>query len=372
MRILYFTKGYTSHDFRFITSLSKTTHTIYFLSLGAEQRNLEQRMLPSNVHKVRWIGEHGYLRLFNRPKLWSALRQIVKVVQPDLIHAGPVQSVGFLSTLSRFRPLVIMSWGSDMLVDADRNIISQLITRYTLNQSSVFIGDCKTVREKAISYGVPNERIVTFPWGVNLDNFTPRRDNGLRERLKWSNSIVILSVRSWETIYGVDIVVRAFIKASRKIPSLRLILLGGGSQELLLRKIINDARMNERVYFGGRVSQEELPSFYQTADLYISASHSDGSSVSLMEALASGCPVIVSDIPGNKEWITSGKEGYLFSDGNVNDLKEKIIKIIQDQNKIKEMRHNARSLTEKRANWLKNFQQLLRAYEMATATSGHS
>ena len=55
---------------------------------------------------------------------------------------------------------------------------------------------------------------------------------------------------------------------------------------------------------------------YRAADLYLSASHSDGSSVSLMEALGCGLPVLVSDIPGNREWVTDGEQGWLFPDGD--------------------------------------------------------
>ena len=113
-----------------------------------------------------------------------------------------------------------------------------------------------------------------------------------------------------------DIIVRGFAQAAEQDPRLRLILLGGGSLAGQIQALLAQAGLHERVHLGGRVSQDDLPRYYRAADLYLSASHSDGSSVSLLEALASGLPVLVSDIPGNREWIEPGEAGWLFPDGD--------------------------------------------------------
>ncbi len=94
----------------------------------------------------------------------------------------------------------------------------------------------------------------------------------------------------------------------------------------------------DRVHFGGQVGQKDLPRWYHMADLYISPSHVDGSSVSLMEALASGLPCLVSDIPGNREWIEDGVNGWLFRDGDVDDLAEKILVCDQKPQVVQEDR----------------------------------
>ncbi|NTV36326.1 MAG: glycosyltransferase, partial [Anaerolineaceae bacterium] len=98
---------------------------------------------------------------------------------------------------------------------------------------------------------------------------------------------------------------------------------------------------------------------------YVSASHSDGSSVSLMESLACGLPCLVSDIPGNKEWISSGKEGWLFPDGDANALAEGMLSAYKARKILSEMGQKARKLAEHRADWKTNFQVLLAAYERA-------
>ena len=122
--------------------------------------------------------------------------------------------------------------------------------------------------------------------------------------------------------------------------------------------------MGDQVYFGGFASRADLPGIYRSADVYVSASHSDGSSVSLMEALACGKPALVSDIPGNREWIQTGVQGWLFKDGDAHELAAKMESICE--NGVEPLlATNARLLAEARADWGRNFQSLMDAYELA-------
>jgi glycosyltransferase involved in cell wall biosynthesis len=103
------------------------------------------------------------------------------------------------------------------------------------------------------------------------------------------------------------------------------------------------------------------------ADLYISPSHVDGSSVTLMEALASGLPCLVSDIPGNQEWIEAGVNGWLFRDGDADDLTQKILNAIKNRDSFQKIGEAARQTAEQKADWKKNFGKLLETYERILA-----
>lgn len=140
-------------------------------------------------------------------------------------------------------------------------------------------------------------------------------------------------------------------------------LLGGGSQGALIRQVLINGGVLERVTFGGQVSQNELPRWYHWADVYISPSHVDGSSVSLMEALACGLPCLVSDIPGNREWVTEGQNGWLFPDGDADALAEKILQAIDRRAALPEIGRAARVVAEERADWTKNSAKLMQAYQ---------
>jgi glycosyltransferase involved in cell wall biosynthesis len=119
------------------------------------------------------------------------------------------------------------------------------------------------------------------------------------------------------------------------------------------------------VIFPGQVSYAELPQFYRSADLYVAATRSDGTSISLLEAMACGCPVLVSDIPGNREWVEEGVNGWLFPEGNAEALAQGILRAIEVRKQLPRMGEAARQIAEQRADWVKNFNQLLEAYRLA-------
>lgn len=365
MRILYFSRDYTTHDFRFLNSLAESEHEIFYLRLERKSRQLEDRPVPSNITIVQWAGGQGEVRLQHGFRLLKDLKRVIREVKPDLIHAGPIQTCGFLVALTDFKPLVTMSWGSDLLKDADKNWVYRWVTRYTLRNTNILIGDCQAVKAKAVSFGFPSKNVILFPWGINLARFKPGENKILRKRLGWEEAFVILSLRSWEPIYGVDVVAKAFVEAAKEVPQLRILLLGGGSMAKDIHSIFEKAQLNHHVFFGGQVPQKDLPEYYHSADLYLSASHSDGSSVSLMEALGSGLPVLMSDIPGNKEWVEDGKQGWLFRDGDVHDLANKMVQAYHLRYEVPKIRKQSRLLAEQKADWSKNFTQLLLAYRLA-------
>jgi glycosyltransferase involved in cell wall biosynthesis len=366
MRIIYFSKNYTPHDYRFLSSLSKTDHEVFYLKLEANKRQTEDRPVPETIQQILWAGGQHEFRWRDIPRLALDLRRVIREIKPDLIHAGPIQNCAFLAALNGFRPILAMSWGYDLVMDAEKSAWMRWVTFYTLKRSAFFTSDAKVSREKAVAFGMDPEKTVIFPWGTDIEHFVPKKEKR-GERLAGSNrkSITLLCNRTWESIYGVDVLAKAFAKIASAHPNVNLILLGGGSQGAKIRQILVNGGVLDLVHFGGHVAQADLPRWYHMADLYISPSHVDGSSVSLMEALASGLPCLVSDIPGNQEWIEHSVNGWLFRDGDVDDLAEKILSAIKNRKSFKEIGKAARKTAEDKADWKKNFGKLLEAYEKA-------
>ena len=377
MKILYFSRNYTPHDFRFLNSLSKTEHEIFYLKLESNQRQVEDRPVPENVQQILWAGGQREFRWSDIPRLVLDFLRVVKRLKPDIVHAGPIQTCAFIAVLSGFRPILTKSWGYDLVRDADSSRWMQWVTRYTLTRSSFFTCDANVTRDKAVAFGMNPENIVVFPWGVNIERFHPVKVSGQKRRpepvegsdvknRKSENrkSITLFCNRTWEPIYGIDVLAKAFVKVASLNSDVNLILLGGGSQGSNIRRILTNGGVMERVHFGGQVGQRDLPRWYHMADIYISPSHVDGSSVSLLEALACGMPCLVSDITGNKEWVEEGVNGWLFRDGDVDDLAEKILHAIKSRRSWGRIGKAARKTAEERADWRKNFGKLLETYHV--------
>jgi glycosyltransferase involved in cell wall biosynthesis len=288
-----------------------------------------------------------------------------------LIHAGPIQTCGLIATLAGAGPRLIMSWGFDLMDDVHKSRWMERITSYVLRRADFFTSDANVTRDKAVAYGMDPDRTIVFPWGVDLDHFTPPLSIVGRS----SSGCTLFCNRSWELRYGVDVLAKAFVTVARqrRRPELvegsdvDLLLLGGGSQAQAIRQIFERGGVLDRVTFAGLISNRDLPRFYHMADLYISPSHVDGSSVSLMEALACGLPCLVSDIPANKEWVTEGVNGWLFPDGDDHALADKILAAMNARDTLAGIGQAARRTAEEKADWKKNFQKLLTMYQKVVA-----
>jgi glycosyltransferase involved in cell wall biosynthesis len=358
MKILYFSRNYTPHDYRFLSSLSKTEHEIFYLKLEANQRQTEDRSVPENVQQILWAGGQREFRWSDLPRLMFDFRRVVKRIKPDISHRTDT-TCAFI-TIDGFIPFCVV--GIWLVMDADE-CMDEWVHDY-LTQC-FFTSDANVTREKAVAFGMNPEKTVIFPWGTDIDISSKLTGNGKQcQNRKSSIAIEDHSPMCPGTIYGVDVLAKAFVKVASVNLDVNLVLLGGGSQGAKIRQILMNGGVMERVHFGGQVGQRDLPRWYHMADIYISPSHVDGSSVTLMEALASGLPCLVSDIAGNKEWIEDGVNGWLFRDGDVDDLAEKILSAIKKRREFKRIGELARKTAEERADWKKNFGKLLEAYNV--------
>jgi len=360
VRVLYISQTYSPHDYRFLTTILEQGHEVFSWQMDSPQ-GLEKRQLPVGISGVdaqkNLAGNRRPLARFR------AARRVVQDVSPDLIHAGPLQPCAFYATLAGFHPLVSMSWGWDLLIEA-RKPIPAWVAKQTIRRSDVLIVDADAVKSVAVELGMPENRIVQFPWGVDLEHFSPG-ESRVRENLGWENAFVLLSTRKMESLYGVDIVVDAFLAAARENSKLRLIMLGQGTRKDEMEAKFQASGMMSRVHFCGQVGFDDLPQYYRAADIYLSASHSDGSSVSLMEALACGMPALLSDIPGNREWVIPGEQGWWFPDGDVRALTQAILNSYEQRPNHSRMSKMAREIAEERANWDDNKKGISEAYNLA-------
>jgi len=343
--------------------LAETSHTVFWLQLEERRKVQEERVYPRDVHLVKWKIRKTKITWLDYPSLIRKFKKTVEEVQPDIIHAGPIQRVALIPALANSHPLLSMSWGFDLLMDADRNIFWKLITKYVLSRSDWMLADCQTVKRTAVKFGFPDKKITVFPWGVDLKKFSPSDRNKMRKTIGFENGFLIIHTRSWEPRYGVDIALRGFKIAAGSIPNLHMIMLGRGSQEKRVKEFIHSHGFSNQVHIHGYQKNEKLAAYYQAADVYLSASHIDGSSVALLESMACGCPAIVSDIPANLEWITDGVEGWTFHDGEAEDLAKKIVIAAAAKRELKKFGKAARIKTERFANWNHGVKKILETYQ---------
>ncbi len=307
LRVAYASESYGPHDYRFLTALKSVAGEVWHVRLDPAVPPQEERASPVGDKRTRHIPSGEF-----RQRI-SALQTAFTKIKPDVVHAGPLQRVTFPVVLATDLPVVAASWGSDLLRAAAEDPVWRDVAAFSLSRARGFLSDCAAVFDVAreLGYHGPHAQI---PWGIDVSRFCP---GGTSKRFGSKGAFVILSTRNWEEIYDVETLARAFADLEPDFAA-HLVLCGSGSNQNRLRSILEEASANGRVTWVGRVSQAELPDLYRGADLYVSTSKSDGSSVSLLEAMGCGRPVLVSDIPGNREWVDDAE--HLFAAGDVAGL----------------------------------------------------
>ena len=348
--------------------MGQSVHDIFYLRLLNSSDFYEKRPVPENVRVVEWnSGSISQASPEHFVRLMPDFSAVLTNIKPDLIHAGPIQSCAFMAALSGFHPFLTMSWGSDLLFHSEESPLMRWITSFVLDQMDFFLCDCDAVLEKAGEYAkVDAERVIKFPWGIELSRFFREAECGrrLREELGWDGCVLVLSTRSWEALYGIESVLKGFAEARKQNSRLRLLLLGDGSKRQEIDKFIKSRGLIDSVYRPGVVPQEKLPAFYSASNIYLSCTHSDGASISLLEAMACGLLIIVSDIPGNREWIEREENGWLVHPSEIDEIATSLLSAARfPKEKIKKMVRLNREIIVRRANWDVNVEHLLRLYE---------
>lgn len=248
----------------------------------------------------------------------SSFNRIIREFKPDLANCHYVPNYGFLGMMSRFHPLAVSVWGSDVLVSSLKSPLHKLRAQMVLRNADLLTSDAVMLTEKTAELAGPDKKIITVPYGVpgKILEFCENRKLQKRSRLR------IISTRRLEKLYRVSDFLKARAQVSSDLP-IDTTIIGDGSELNSLRNLKNDLKL-ENVNFMGALPHETLLEILKSGDLYVSCSESDSTSVSLLEAMASGLFPIVSDIAGNREWIADSINGCLFPVGDVKSLAEKI------------------------------------------------
>lgn len=288
----------------------------------------------------------------------------IAAARPDVVQAGPVHNVAHEVSLLWHGPLIVTSWGFDLLADVDEDDVIRERAEYALQRADAVIVDNDAVRERALELGAARAAVVQFPWGVDHGLFAAVGENLRAELGIDSTALCLISVRRHEPLYDVKTLVRAFTRISDLLPTASMIVAGVGSETTALMSLVDAASLGDRVHFVGELDGLRLAAAYRSADLYVSTSTVDGSSISLLEAMASGAVPIVADIPGNREWVQEAT-GVRFPVGDDARLAGEIVKLASDPEARGRMADASAQIARDRADWKRGASLLRHSADIA-------
>jgi len=268
-----------------------------------------------------------------------------------LIHAHwaiPTGLIGALLKSLLSKPLIVTIHGSDFRLGTTGSGLIRRLFLYVCRRAD-HIHCVSKVHAKALrGLGIAEEKVSTFPMGVDRTflDVGKGRDQIFREA-----SVTVFSNRNLQPIYNVSLLIQAIPLIMRAMPGVKFWVAGDGPERERLEKEADRLGAMGHVQFLGRVRPNDMADLLGKVDIYVSTSLYDGTSVSLLEAMASGCFPVVSDIPSNREWIRDGENGFLFPPDNAELLAQRIIDVIRNRSLIEKSRKENLRLIEERALW---------------------
>jgi len=291
------------------------------------------------------------------------VRNLVRRIQPDLLHAHFVTHYGYWGARTGFHPFIVSGWGDDVLIHPKKPGLSYLV-KYALQCADLITCDGENSFQAIMHLGIAREKIHLITHGVDTRKFSPDVcDPGLLPGLFGNTWPVVTCIRGFKPIYDPETVIRAIPLALVSTPEINFLVAGKGYEENRMRKLADDLGVSRRIFFCGPIPHEKLPPYLASSDVYLSASLSDGGvAVSTFEAMASGLPVIVTDVGDNRLWVHNNKNGFIVPVHQPAQIAEKIAYLIRNPGFREASGRTNRVLVEEKQDYNKEMEKVHRLY----------
>ncbi|HEX5356957.1 MAG TPA: glycosyltransferase [Aquabacterium sp.] len=250
-------------------------------------------------------------------KVRQVSREVARRFKPTLVHGHYVTSYGLWAAMCGLKvPTVLTAWGSDILVTPRESRLMRAVVGWSLRHADLITADSMDMLDEIARYhpAAPCHQIL---WGADTDKFVPG-DPG--------EDFDVISLRTWEANYNIDLILEAFSRFLMLRPQshARLHLLGGGPMQAALEARVQELRLLQQVRFHGRVGDVEMVNAIQRSKVSVSVPTSDATSVSVLESMACGLPIIASDLPANRQWIDE-KGGWIVPVRDVDAVTQALV-----------------------------------------------
>ena len=269
----------------------------------------------------------------------------------ELIHvhwAIPTGLIGVWAGKLLKKPVVVTIHGSDFRMATERSGLLTKIFLYVCQRAKQIMCVSELQEKEIEKMGIRREKILTFSMGIEKSFLEAGRNRTERPE---GRPHTVLSNRNLLPLYNVSLLIRAIPKVLKEEPYTKFIIAGDGQEREALSREAENLNVSSFIEFLGRVPHEKMADLLATADIYVSTSLYDGTSVSLLEAMGSGAFPIVADIPANREWITTGQNGFLVPVDEERYLANRIVDAIRNQALREKSRVENLSIVQEKALW---------------------
>ena len=313
--------------------------------------------------------------------LGRRLNDLVPRLKPDVIHAHSpsLNGIAALGAAKRFGlPLVYemrASWEDAAVVHGTaptgsvRYRLSRGLETWVMRRADAVTTICEGLRRDIVSRGIPEAKVTVIPNAVDPLRFRTdgRPNRELARRLGLEGARVVGFIGSFYAYEGLDLLLEALPRMLERLPSIRLLLVGGGYEEEALKRQAAKAGIAEKVVFAGRVPHEAVQDYYDLVEVFAYPRHRTRLTETVtplkpLEAMAQGRALVASDVGGHHELIRHGETGRLFEAGNAVALADAVLALLEDGDSAAAIRQRARRFVETERNWAASVRRYAAVY----------
>lgn len=255
-------------------------------------------------------------------RVQKQLAQLINLYPDAIIHVHQANSYAYhtfkaLKLLKNTYKTILTTWGSDILVLPHKNRYFKKMVQFNLSVANIVTSDSLFMSSEIKKLCPEIKEIQTINFGMK--GFPDKLDLSGKEN-------IILSNRLHKKFYNVDKIITAFYHFTKNDYAnndFKLIIAASGDETTNLKNLVKEYNLQNKVFFTGMLSVNELKELYLKAKLFISIPDSDATSLSVLEAMGYGCYPILSNLPANLEWVINGINGTICEN---NSELDKIIK----------------------------------------------
>lgn len=293
--------------------------------------------------------------------------RIIKKEKIGLIHAHWMLPQGLVGAFlkKRFRvPLLVTIHGSDLF--PLKNLIFKNLQKFVVkNADFITINTEATKNELLGRFPEASRKVKVVPMGINPDFFKKLK---IKKPAKYLKNKLLLFIGRLSDQKGLQYFIDALPEVIRKEPTAKLLIIGEGPFKAGLEKKISENRIKDNVEFLGSLPASEVSKYHNYADVFVlpSLANKTGTEalgLALMEAMASECAVVGTNVGGIPSLIKNGYNGLLVKQKNSKELAEAIINLLKNRKRAKMMGQNASNFIRKNYSWEKIGNQFLMIYK---------
>lgn len=325
--------------------LAQKGHKIHFISYQQPARLLDHFVENICYHEVRFMN----YPLFDFPPYETALTsKIVEVVKNhklDVVHvhyAIPHASVAFLAksilkSQNIHIPIVTTLHGTDITLVGKDNTFEPVVT-FSINASDGVTAVSNSLKEQTYHFFDIKKEIAVIPNFIDLTHFAKNNKDHFKKAIAPNNEKILIHTSNFRKVKRVPDVIKIFETVQKCLPA-KLLLVGDGPERSHAEQLCYELDLTANVRFLGK--QDAITELLSVADLFLLPSESESFGLAALEAMACEVPVISSNAGGIPEINEHNFTGFLSDIGNVNEMAQYALNILQDEPKLQQFKKNA-------------------------------